>query len=173
MYKISIYITSAAFISVKAILLLLILQDRALNTAINRYNDYFTRKEVEDRLIDLMIAFEAIFLRENEKMELTFKLALRTAVFLEGRDIKRENLFEFIKKAYDVRSPIIHRSKTKDKIKVKKSLGAKESDEYTLHEFLNKLENVFRRCLLKYIQECRNYQIEELIDLIDKKILIN
>ncbi|CAD6493100.1 MAG: hypothetical protein FFODKBPE_00423 [Candidatus Argoarchaeum ethanivorans] len=116
-----------------------LLRDRALNTAINRYNDYFTRKEVEDRLIDLMIAFEAIFLRETEKMELTFKLALRTAVFLEGKDIKRENLFEFIKRAYDVRSSIIHGSKTKDKIKVKKSLGAKESDEYTLHEFLNKL----------------------------------
>jgi len=136
-------------------------QDRALNTAINRYNDSFTRREVEDRIIDLVIAFETIFLKENEKMELTFKLALRTAVFLEGIDIKRENLFEFIKKAYDIRSVIIHGSKTKDKINVKKSVESKEYDEYTLHEFLNKLENVFRECLLKYIQEYRRYQIKE------------
>ncbi len=149
-----------------------LLQDRALNTAINRFNDSFTRKEIEDRLIDLMIAFEAIFLKKDEKMELTFKLALRTVVFLEGKNIPRENLFEFIRKAYGIRSAIIHGSKPKDKIKVKKSVGAKEYDEYTIDEFLNKIENVFRDCLLKYIQEYREYKIEELIDLIDKKILV-
>ncbi len=146
-------------------------KDKALNIAIKRFNDSFTRREVEDRIIDLMIAFEAMFLKESEKMELTFKLSLRTAIFLEDVDAERENLFEFMKKAYDTRSDIVHGVKTKDKIKVKRSINAGEYDEYTLNEFVNKLEDIFRECLLKYIQEYREYQINKLIDLIDKNIL--
>jgi hypothetical protein len=148
-------------------------QNRALNIAIKRFNDSFTRREVEDRIIDLMIAFEAMFLKEREKMELTFKLSLRTAIFLEDVDAERENLFEFMKKAYDTRSNIVHGVKTKDKIKVKRSINAEEYDEYTLNEFVNKLEDIFRECLLKYIQKCRGYQINKLIDLMDKKSLSN
>ncbi|MCK4735771.1 MAG: hypothetical protein KAT65_25175 [Methanophagales archaeon] len=147
--------------------------DRALNIAIKRFNDSFTRREVEDKIIDLMIAFEAMFLKENEKMELTFKLSLRTAIFLEDVDAERENLFEFMKKAYDTRSDIVHGVKTKDKIKVKRSINAGEYDEYTLNEFVNKLEDIFRECLLKYIQKYRGYQINKLIDLMDKKSLNN
>ena len=148
-------------------------QDKALNIAIKRFNDSFTRREVEDRIIDLMIAFEAMFLKENEKMELTFKLSLRTAIFLEDVDAESENLFEFMKKAYDTRSDIVHGVKTKDKIKVKRSINAGEYDEYTLNEFVNKLEDIFRECLLKYIQKYRGYQINKLIDLMDKKSLNN
>ena len=145
-------------------------QDRALNIAIKRYNDSFVRREAEDRIIDLMIAFEAIFLKGTEKMELTFKLALRTAIFLGGVD--RENLFEFMKKTYNTRSDIVHGIKPIDKIKVKKSINGKEYNEYTPQEFLNKLEEILRECLLKYIREYQGYQIEELINSIDKKILI-
>ena len=145
-------------------------QDRALNIAIKRYNDSFVRREAEDRIIDLMIAFEAIFLKGTEKMELTFKLALRTAIFLGGVD--RENLFEFMKKTYNTRSDIVHGIKPIDKIKVKKSINGKEYNEYTPQEFLNKLEEILRECLLKYIREYKGYKIEKLINSIDKKILI-
>ena len=146
-------------------------RDGALNIAIKRFNDSFTRRDVEDRIIDLMIAFEALFLKEDEKMELTFKLALRTAIFLKNKDVEGDNLFNFMKVAYNTRSNIIHGVKTKDKIKVKKSINVGEYDEFTLHEFLNKLEDVFRKSLLKYIEEFNNYQINELIDSIDQKIL--
>jgi len=148
-------------------------KDKALNIAIKRFNDSFTRREVEDRIIDLMIAFEAMFLKETEKMELTFKLSLRTAIFLEDVGAERENLFEFMKKAYDTRSDVVHGVKTKDKIKVNRSINAEEKDEYTLNEFVNKLEDIFRECLLKYIQKYRGYQINKLIDLMDKKSLNN
>lgn len=146
-------------------------RDGALNIAIKRFNDSFTRRDVEDRIIDLMIAFEALFLKEDEKMELTFKLALRTAIFLKNKDVGGDDLFHFMKVAYNTRSNIIHGAKTKDKIKVKKSINVDEYDELTLHEFLNKLEDIFRKCLLRYIKEFSNFQINELIDSIDKKIL--
>jgi len=142
-------------------------QDKALNIAIKRYNDSFVRREIEDRIIDLMIAFEAFFLTKDEKMELTFKLALRTAIFFGGVD--RENLFEFMKKAYSARSEIVHGIKPIDKIKVKKGINTKEFDEYTLQEFLNKLEEIFRECLLKYIRKYQEHKIEKLINSIDKK----
>ena len=116
-----------------------------------------------------MIAFEAFFLKKNEKMELTFKLALRTAIFLGGVD--RENLFEFMKKAYSARSDIVHGSKPIDKINVKKGINSEESDEYAPQEFLNKLEEIFRECLLKYIRNYQGCKIEKLIDSIDKQIL--
>jgi len=67
--------------------------------AIRRFNLAHVRKELEDKLIDLMIAFEALYLI-NTDQELGFKLATRAA-FILGKDkgkTEKEKIYIFLKK---------------------------------------------------------------------------
>jgi len=61
---------------------------------------------IEDRIIDQMIAFESLYL--GDPQELTYKLALRAAFLLGKRKDKRYAIFEDMKKAYKYRSRIVH-----------------------------------------------------------------
>jgi len=53
-----------------------------------------------------MIAFESLFLADNQ--ELTYKLAIRVAFFLEERQDRRQTIIKDIKKSYGYRSKIVH-----------------------------------------------------------------
>ncbi len=74
--------------------------------------------EIEDRIIDQMIAFESLFIRESQ--ELTYKLALRMAFLLGRTKPKRDEIFRNMKKAYNYRSRIVHGDNppTKEELRV-------------------------------------------------------
>jgi len=77
----------------------------AVDIALRRFNSAY-HGNIEDRLIDQMIAFESLYLGDDK--ELTYKLALR-AVFLIGKTKdKRYTIFGDMKKAYRYRSRIVH-----------------------------------------------------------------
>lgn len=146
----------------------------ALNIAIKRFNDSFTRRDAEDRMIDLMIAFEAFFLKEDDKEGLTYKVACRTVTFLQNEEPEADILFYFMMKAYDTRSKIVHGVKIRDIIKIRKRQKIGDHDEeddfynLSLHKLLDRLEDIFRMSLLKYIKVCSDYQIKRMINSIDK-----
>lgn len=81
--------------------------NETFRVCINRFNyandiDLYST----DKLIDYMIAFESLYLNDN--LELGYKLSVRVACFL-GRDKKeKEQIFKEIKKAYDIRSRMVH-----------------------------------------------------------------
>jgi hypothetical protein len=63
----------------------------------------------DDRFLNDMIAAEALF---GDSSEITFKLSLRAAYKLEPHDAhKRRKIFEDMKRAYEVRSKIVHGSR--------------------------------------------------------------
>ena len=68
------------------------------------------RSRDEDRLIDLMIAAEALFLGENERQEFGFRLSPRAAQYLGSSHSERRAMYESFRDAYGLRSPIIHGS---------------------------------------------------------------
>jgi len=79
-----------------------------LQLALNRFNLAGERQSPEDRVLDLMICMEVLFLPDGNE-ELTFRLALRAARFLEPVDRnKRAELFANLKEGYKVRSAIVH-----------------------------------------------------------------
>ena len=80
-------------------------RELAVQLAIRRFNSAYTRHHDADRLIDLMIAFEALLLRERD--ELSFRLALRTANLLRDKR-KRQETFDIMREAYDLRSDVAH-----------------------------------------------------------------
>lgn len=80
-------------------------RELAVQLAMRRFNSAYTRHHDADRLIDLMISFEALLLGERD--ELSFRLALRTANLLRDRR-KRQETFDIMRKAYELRSNVAH-----------------------------------------------------------------
>lgn len=93
------------------------------NIAMRRLNLGMERRNIEDKLIDYMIGFEALYL-PDENNELTFRLSLRIA-YLMGDRKNRKEIFNFVKKMYVTRSKIVHGNKyelTNDDIKSSEEL---------------------------------------------------
>lgn len=76
-----------------------------IEIALSRFHSSY-HGDIEDRLIDQIIAFESLLL--GNEQELTYKLALRTAFLLRTRKDFRNKIFTNMKKAYNYRSKIVH-----------------------------------------------------------------
>lgn len=80
---------------------------RLLGIALRRFQEVPLRANEHDKLIDLMVAAEALFL-PGDKVELTYKLSTRAAIFVGVDGVTPSEVFRFMKKAYDARSRLIH-----------------------------------------------------------------
>lgn len=112
-----------------------------LNIALRRFNSGVEETDIEDKVIDFMISFEAMFLQSNG--ELTFKLANRVAVLLGKTSDERETIREIMIVAYAWRSCIVHGNK-KQLLKIQ---GKTVSEK----EFVLKIEDTLRKALFGFI----------------------
>lgn len=80
-----------------------------LRVAIDYLLNSKTTERNEDRLINCMIAIEALFGGRNE---LKYRISHRVASLLGKNDGSREEIFTTMKKLYDKRSDIVHGRKT-------------------------------------------------------------
>ena len=78
-----------------------------LDVAIRRFNFSYKRVLPEDKIIDFMIAFEALYF-PDEKAELSYRLAFRCAYFLGKDESERQKIFKLLRNAYEMRSKIVH-----------------------------------------------------------------
>ena len=74
--------------------------------AIERWRQSKTYQNSEDELIDLVIAFEAVYLPDAG--ESTFKLAVRASWYLGKDRGERKRLFAVFKELYKCRSTVVH-----------------------------------------------------------------
>lgn len=79
--------------------------------AVRRFSLAMTRLSLDDKLIDLMICSEALFLQDGNS-ELTYKLSHRAALFLGENQNQQKVIFKFFKDAYAMRSKVVHGTKT-------------------------------------------------------------
>ncbi len=85
----------------------------SLTVAIRRFNFAYNRQGLEDKLVDYMIAVEALFMKKEERSELVHRLSLRVARLL-GRDFKeRQDIQKEVKEYYKKRSSVVHGGETK------------------------------------------------------------
>jgi len=76
--------------------------------AVSYFNRNYSQHFLTNIFLDTMIVLENLFLR-NANQELKYKLSMRMAYILGGNDKeKREEIFNFIKESYDIRSKIVH-----------------------------------------------------------------
>jgi hypothetical protein len=85
--------------------------DRAISSALRRFNFAADRSLPDDEIVDLMIAAESLFLSEMDETyrgEMRYRLATRTASLLGTTLDERVRLFKFMRHAYDARSVVVH-----------------------------------------------------------------
>ena len=106
-----------------------------------RYFDYaHTRERPEDKLIDYMIAFEGLFIKE--KAELSYRLSLRVAAFLGENPGEKGKIFSLMRKAYKLRSDIVHGLGYSKNIEINK-------EELSFGEFVSRIEELLRKSIKK------------------------
>ncbi len=96
--------------------------------------------DIEDRLIDQMIAFESLYL--DSPQELTYKLRSRAAFLLRKRKDHRIIVYNNIKKAYDYRSKIVH--------------GNNPPSRVEIGQILPKTEDYLRQSIVKFLSLLSN-----------------
>src|SRR5262249_26839800 len=87
---------------------------RAAGNAVRRFSFANDRERDDDKIVDLMIAAESFFLADSgspqERGEQRYRCALRAAFFIEVPGYSRREIFKHVRRAYDVRSAIVHGS---------------------------------------------------------------
>ena len=120
----------------------------ALGGALRRFEYSGERCRPEDRLVDLIIAAESLFLDDagdpQSRGELRYRLALRSAFFAEMPGLTRRQVFDLMRRAYDTRSSVVHG-------KIPKSVQL-SGEVLPLEEFTDKVEDLIRTCLTKAVE---------------------
>ncbi|HEY8777318.1 MAG TPA: hypothetical protein VIM33_12680 [Gaiellaceae bacterium] len=122
----------------------------AIASALRRFNFAAERGLPDDEIVDLMIAAEALFLKEIDERyrgELSYRLGLRAASLL-GRTLdERLRLFKFMRRAYDARSVVVHGG-----VHSGDDLMRLDGSPATVHEFADDLEGIVREALQRAIR---------------------
>jgi hypothetical protein len=85
--------------------------------SIHRFNLAFDRGLLADRIVDLVIAAEALLLGdldEKYRGELRFRFALRAGKFIEHPHYGEHDIYRVMRQAYDARSAIVHGGSPKE-----------------------------------------------------------
>ena len=88
-----------------------------LRIPLDRLNRSKDRVNTVDSAIELGIALESLFLTDDEKGEIGFRLRTRTARFLETEEAARLNTALLVRDLYDLRSTAVHTGRLKNMVK--------------------------------------------------------
>ena len=125
---------------------------RVLRLALRRLRDSTERMEFEDKVIDVCITLEALFMEDGEDWKQKTRVSTRGSWYFADSHREREETRTLIQDFYDSRSMIVH-GKVPDDLKL-------EEDERR-REQLPDIENVVRTTLKIMIAEGRPSDWEE------------
>ena len=132
--------------------------------AINRYESGL-KTPFMHRPIEYMIALEALF--SDSSQELSYKLALRTSYFIEKKGLQRLLIYRIVKKAYEIRSQMVHGRK----LPVEIHIG--NGEKYFIVGFMVMVAEIVRKSLLEYLRilDTKNVKESSIIHDLDRKII--
>ena len=121
-----------------------------LQISINRWIKSKTSQTAVNKIIDLGIALEALFLSEGTKEQLTFQFRLRASWYLGKDKEHRKRLMDEFKAIYDWRSTVVHTGK------LPKKGSGKKKKPYTpeeVREFIRNAQDLCRDSILKILED--------------------
>lgn len=133
-----------------------------LSIAIRRFNYAYERKRQEDKLIDYITAFEALF--SEGSGDLRYKIPIRVARLLETDIGPRKKVQSNMKAGYDARSNIVHGNKHIKNVDATYDDGSKK---ISLSEFNTIMEEYLRKSINEIIRLGNYKKKEEMLEIID------
>jgi len=131
-----------------------------ITIAFDRYNDSILKQDVpESRLLSAIMSLEALYLKDTEKSELSERLAQRTALTLSFFNYSPLEVFNIIKRSYDIRSRFVHGSKIE------------EDDQKDVMILVEKVIEYTRRSLVIYLQINESIDKNKFLNLLSKSLL--
>lgn len=122
-----------------------------LDVAIRRFSYAHERHRIEDKIVDLLIGAEALFLSDFKEGsyigEIKYRLSLRAALFLGAEIEVQRGIFRWMKVAYDIRSDVAHGRKWKSKHLPKYADGSQAASD----QFVWQIGEYLRLGILKAI----------------------
>lgn len=109
-----------------------------MDIPLGRFHDSYARQNERDKLIDLCVTLESLYVREKD--ELAYRLALRCAYFLERDEVKLEETFHAVKDIYNARSKIVHGT-------------SGQPNEEQLERLVTEAEEYVRRSICKLLSD--------------------
>lgn len=113
--------------------------------AIKRWSSVFSTGDPIDKMIDLRIAFEALYLEDGNKGEAGFRLSNRAAWHLGTGVEHRKQLHKFFRTFYDQSSSSVHSENIKDN-KIRNATNLDRT------EFITKSQDFCRDAILKFLK---------------------
>lgn len=123
--------------------------------ALDKFSNSFKRYNENDRLLDSVIALEALYLKAGEQQEMSFRLSQRGAILLADGDSEPSDIKKRLKDAYDTRSTLVH--------------GGEPDVE---QEFIYSLHETTRKTLSKFLKRSiSGEKHEEIISGLDQEAI--
>lgn len=121
---------------------------KKLQIPIDRWMKSKVSRNQVDKIIDLGIAFEALYLSDiSEATELSFRLRLRAAWLLGKDQVHRQELMKDFSKIYEWRSKAVHTGRLPNKTK-KTSFAPEE-----VEAFITKAQDLCRDSIMKILKD--------------------
>jgi hypothetical protein len=132
---------------------LISIQNGFFLTAVRRYYYSSQRFDNEDKIIDLMISFEALLLKENSG--LSYLLSSRVSRLLDDCE-----LVDFMKSCYKIRSKIVHGD-------LKPIRDIERMNDIETKRKIMSLDEILRLSMRKYVENFSYASKSEFIGIID------
>lgn len=135
---------------------------RRIRTALRRFNLGCERPIFEDRLIDFVIALEALLL--DSQGELSYRIALRGAALLGDAPTEREDYFIRLRKLYELRSRIVHGDPVESVLK-------KISDLTDPGQYLILVEEYIRKSITRFLALAQELGEDGVVNELDRRLV--
>jgi hypothetical protein len=130
--------------------------------AIARLGFGLERMNANDKLVDFIIAFEALLL--GDVQELKYKLAMRVSHLLAKTQDERIKIFNVVSEAYKQRNAIVHGQHPKTTVSI-------VSEEYDFAKLVNSTEEYLRDAIKKFLSLTRTKTEKQATEMLDEKII--
>ena len=124
-----------------------------LQIPIDRWIKSKTNKSDIDKMIDLGVAFESLYLPKNKTDQLAFQFRLRAAWHLGKNKAERRELIDEFDAIYTLRSEAVHNGELSPTVKIRKGNQNKPGKSVPTSEFLPRAQELCRASIIKILKD--------------------
>ena len=124
-----------------------------LQIPIDRWIKSKTEDNPIDRIIDLGIALESLYLPNGNKEQLSFQLRLRASWHLGENKVHRKKLIDEFDAIYTLRSEAVHNGKLSPRVKIKKGNKITQGKSVPTSEFIPRAQDLCQQSIIKILED--------------------